>query len=33
VIVVYKVDRLTKSLAAFAEMVEIFDAQASHSWR
>src|SRR6266404_184943 len=27
VIVVYKVDRLTRSLADFAKMVEIFDAQ------
>src|ERR1700722_2505489 len=27
VIVVYKVDRLTRSLADFAKMVEVFDAQ------
>jgi site-specific DNA recombinase len=27
VVVVYKVDRLTRSLADFAKMVEIFDAQ------
>ena len=29
VIVVYKVDRLTRSLADFAKLVELFDAQAS----
>ncbi|MEA2649903.1 MAG: site-specific recombinase, partial [Candidatus Binataceae bacterium] len=28
VVVVYKVDRLTRSLADFARMVELFDAQA-----
>ena len=28
VIAVYKVDRLTRSLADFAKMVELFDAQA-----
>jgi site-specific DNA recombinase len=27
VVVVYKVDRLTRSLADFAKMVEVFDAQ------
>ncbi len=31
VVVVYKVDRLTRSLADFAKMVEVFDAQASRS--
>ena len=32
VIVVYKVDRLTRSLADFAKLVELFDAQGV-SWR
>ncbi len=30
-VVVYKVDRLTRSLADFAKMVEVFDARASRS--
>jgi site-specific DNA recombinase len=29
IIVVYKVDRLTRSLADFAKLVELFDAQAA----
>src|SRR4051812_7126930 len=33
VIVVYKVDRLTRSLADFAKLVELFDAHGSHSCR
>ena len=33
VVVVYKVDRLTRSLSDFAKMVEIFDANASRSSR
>jgi DNA invertase Pin-like site-specific DNA recombinase len=33
VIVVYKVDRLTRSLADFAKLVELFDAQACRSSR
>ena len=33
VIVVYKVDRLTRSLADFARIVETLDAQASASCR
>jgi DNA invertase Pin-like site-specific DNA recombinase len=32
VIVVYKVDRLTRSLADFAKIVEVFDAAASPSY-
>ena len=32
-VVVYKVDRLTRSLADFAKIVEVFDAQASRSSR
>jgi site-specific DNA recombinase len=31
-VVVYKVDRLTRSLTDFARMVELFDAKASPSW-
>ena len=33
VIVVYKVDRLTRSLADFAKLVELFDAHGSRSSR
>ena len=33
VVVVYKVDRLTRSLADFAKIVEVFDATASPSSR
>ena len=33
VVVVYKVDRLTRSLADFAKMVELFDQQRCHSCR
>ena len=33
IIVVYKVDRLTRSLADFARLVEIFDAQGVRSAR
>jgi DNA invertase Pin-like site-specific DNA recombinase len=32
VIVVYKVDRLTRSLADFAKMVELFDAPGRRRW-
>ena len=33
IVVVYKIDRLTRSLADFAKLVEIFDKKASPSWR
>ena len=33
VVVVYKIDRLTRSLADFAKIVEIFDAKGCHSSR
>ena len=33
VVVVYKVDRLTRSLADFAKLVEVFDGRASPSSR
>ena len=33
VVVVYKVDRLTRALADFAKMVEMFDARGVRLWR
>ncbi len=32
-VVVYKVDRLTRSLGDFAKIVEVFDTRGGHSFR